>query len=259
MIFLLSVLVHLIVIYWIIQVKVPMLIYPGEEKVIAVVPISFPPRAVTSRIPGKGTASKKLPGKETGLATRSPSGTGIAATTTADEVIESETLVEAPKLVAPPLDVKEIPELSIYSENIRDIVRNFNRRRARTGRGGTAAGVGESGTGDDSGPVGESQAFFNIEDYDLSPWAKRVLLRIQKNWLIPMATEEIVGQPVEITIVIEKNGKISSIKVKRSSNSDTFDQAAMDALRLSSPLPNLPQDFPNKNLEARFMFTATLQ
>jgi TonB family protein len=63
---------------------------------------------------------------------------------------------------------------------------------------------------------------------------------------------------VEITIVIEKNGKISSIKVKQSSNSDTFDQAAVNALRLSSPLPNLPQDFPNKNLEARFMFTSIL-
>jgi TonB family protein len=86
-----------------------------------------------------------------------------------------------------------------------------------------------------------------------------VLLSIQKNWLIPTATAEIVDQPVEITIVIEKNGKISSIKVKQSSNSETFDQSALNALRLSSPLPNLPRDFPNKNLEARFMFTSILQ
>jgi TonB family protein len=254
-IFLLSVLLHLIVIYWIARFKMPMLIYHGEEKVIAVVPISALPPDVLSLISQKVPAGKKLPGKETGLVTRSHPGTGSAATTTADAVAASETLVEAPKLVTPPLDVKEIPELSVYSENIRDIVRNFNRRSAKTGSGGTTSGVGESGTGEGSGPVGQSQAFFNIEDYDLSPWAKRVLLRIQKNWLIPMATKEIVDQPVEITIVIEKNGKISSIKVKQSSNSDTFDQAAVDALRISSPLPGLPQDFPNKNLEARFIFT----
>jgi TonB family protein len=74
-----------------------------------------------------------------------------------------------------------------------------------------------------------------------------------------MVTKENLHQPVEIIIEIEKNGKISSLKVKQSSNSDTFDQAAVNALRLSSPLPNLPQDFPNKNLEARFMFTANLQ
>lgn len=258
-IFLLSVLLHLIVIYWIARVKMPTLIYPGEEKLISVVPISALPPDVMSPISQKVTAGKKLTGKETGLTTRSPSGTGGAATTTADAVVESETLVEAPKLVAPPLDVKKIPELSIYSENIRDIVRNFNRRSARTGSGGTASGVGESGTGDGSGTVGESQAFFNIEDYDLSPWAKRVLLRIQKNWLIPTVTKESLRQPVEITIVIEKNGKISSIKVNRSSNSDAFDQAALNALRISSPLPGLPQDFPNKNLEALFMFTANLQ
>lgn len=257
--FLLSVLLHLIVIYWIIRVEVPMLIYPGKEKVITVVPVSALPPDVMSPGSQGVTAGKKLPGKETGLAARSPSGTGGAATTTADTVVNSEIPVEAPKLVAPPLDVKEIPELSIYSENIRDIVRNFNRNRARTGSGGTTTGIGESETGDGSGPVGQSQAFFNIENYDLSPWAKRVLLSIQKNWLIPIANEENVDQPVEITIVIEKNGKISSIKVKQSSNSNAFDQAAVNALRLSSPLPNLPRDFPNKNLEARFMFTSIVQ
>jgi TonB family protein len=257
--FLLSVLLHLIVIYWIIRVEVPMLIYPGEEKVISVVPISALPPDVMSPISQKVTAGKKLPGKETGLVSRSHPGIDSAVATTADAVVDSEIPVETPKLIAPPPDVKEIPELSIYSENIRDIIRNFNRRSARTGSRGTAPGVGESGTGDSTGPVGDSRAFFNIENYDLSPWAKRVLLSIQKNWLIPIATEESVDQPVEITIVIEKNGKISSIKVKQSSNSDTFDQAAVNALRLSSPLPNLPQDFPNKNLEARFMFTSILQ
>lgn len=252
-IFLSSVLLHLIVIYWIIRVEIPMLIYPGKEKVIAVVPISTIPPDVMSPISQKGTVGKKLPGKETGLAARSPTGTTDAAT-----VVDKEIPVEAPKLVAPPLDVKKIPELSIYSENIREIVRNFNRKRASTGSEGTAARVGESGTSDGKGPVGQSQAFFNIENYDLTPWAKRVLLSIQKNWLIPIATKESVDQPVEITIVIEKNGKISSIKVKQSSNSNTFDQAAVNALRLSSPLPNLPRDFPNKNLEARFMFTSIL-
>ena len=251
--FLLSVLLHLIVIYWIMRVEIPLLIYPEEEKVITVVPISALPPDLMSPISQKVTTGKKLPGKETGLSSRSPSGTGSTST-----VIESETPLEAPKLVAPPPDVKEIPELSIYSENIRDIVRNFNREKASTGRVGTAAGVGESSTGEGSGTVGQGQAFFNIENYDLKPWAKRVLLSIQKNWVIPMATETTVDQPVEIIIVIEKNGKISSLKVKQSSNSDTFDQAALNALRLSSPLPNLPQDFPNKNLEARFTFTSIL-
>jgi len=252
--FLLSVLLHLMVIYWIMRVEIPLLIYPEEEKVITVVPISALPPELMSPGSPKVTAGKRLPGKATGLAARSPSGTGGAATS-----IGSETPLEATKLVAPPPDVKEIPELSIYSENIRDIVRNFNRKTASTGREETAAGVGEGGTGEGSGHAGESQAFFNKQDYDLKPWAKRVLLSIQKNWVIPTATEKSVDQPAEIIIVIEKNGKISSIKVKQSSNSNTFDQAAVNALRLSSPLPNLPQDFPNKNLEARFTFTSILQ
>ncbi len=256
--FLLSVLLHLMVIYWIMRVEIPLLIYPEEEKVITVIPISALPPELNSPGSQKITAGKKLSGKETGLTTGSRSGTSRASTN-ASGTTGAETPLEAPKLITPPIDVKEIPELSIYSENVQDIVRNFNRKRARTAGEETSAGVGESVTGDSSSPVGESQAFFNIQDYDLKPWARRVLLSIQKNWVIPTATEKSVDQPAEIIIVIEKNGKISSIKVKQSSNSNTFDQAAVNALRLSSPLPNLPQDFPNKNLEARFMFTSILQ
>jgi TonB family protein len=256
--FLLSVLLHLMVIYWIMRVEIPLLIYPEEEKVITVIPISALPPELISPGSQKITAGKKLSGKETGLATGSRSGTHSASTTTSGTTGE-ETPLEAPKLITPPLDVKEIPELSIYSENVQDIVRNFNRKRARTAEEGAAAGVGENGTSVGSGTAGESRAFFNIENYDLTPWSKRVLLSIQKNWVIPIATEKSVDQPVEIIIVIEKNGKISYIKVKQSSNSNTFDQSAVNALRLSSPLPNLPQDFPNKNLEARFMFTSILQ
>jgi hypothetical protein len=33
----------------------------------------------------------------------------------------------------------------------------------------------------------------------------------------------------------------------------------LNALRLSSPLPALPDDFPAKNLEARFMFSYSEQ
>jgi hypothetical protein len=85
-IFLLSVLLHLMVVYWIIRVEMPMLIYPGKEKVIAVVPISALPPDMMSSISQKGTVGKKLPGKETGLATRPPSGTGGA-----DTIVESKT------------------------------------------------------------------------------------------------------------------------------------------------------------------------
>ncbi|UCH96839.1 MAG: TonB C-terminal domain-containing protein [Candidatus Aminicenantes bacterium] len=264
-IFLLSVLLHLIVIYWIARVKIPLLIYPGKEKVIAIVPIASPPLPGTSPISPKSTANKKLSGKQTGFQPRSRPGTGGGGSTpTGTPTGPGQGIIETPppKLIAPPLDVKSIPELSIYSENIRDILKDFERRRVRRGKGGTAVGVGDSDArgGEGKGlPAGESQAFFNIENYDLTPWAKQVLRRIQSNWIIPLVAKKQVEQPVEITVVIEKDGKISFIEVKQSSNSDAFDRAAMNALTLSAPLPGLPGDFPDKNLEARFMFTSHLQ
>ena len=65
--FLLSVLLHLIVIYWIIRVEIPMLFYPGKEKVITVVPISALPPDLMSPTFQKGTAGKKIPGNIDGI------------------------------------------------------------------------------------------------------------------------------------------------------------------------------------------------
>jgi TonB family protein len=253
---LLSLLLHLIIIYWIIRVEVPILIYPEKEKVIAVVPVSFPPLPEISFLPGKKKTREKISGKVTGLIPGSRSGSDSIPTTFAENTskgISSDFQVEESKLTTPPPEVKEIPNLSIYSENIRDIIRNVNWSRIGTGSKEKLSGVGEGA----ANPDGGSQVYFNLENYDLSPWAKRVLLRIHKNWMIPMATKIRVKQPVEVAIIIEKNGNISSIKIKQSSNSDTFDQAAVNSIRLSSPLPVLPRDFPGVNLEVRFLFASS--
>jgi TonB family protein len=253
---LLSLLLHLIIIYWIIRVEVPILIYPEKEKVIRVVPVSFTPLPEISFLPRKKKIREKLSGKVTGLIPGSRSGRDSIPTTlevNTRKAINRKYQVEEPKLTTPPPEVKEIPNLSIYSENIRDIIRNVNRSKIGTGSKEKISGVGEGA----ANPVGESQVYFNLENYDLSPWAKRVLLRIHKNWMIPMATKARVKQPVEVAIIIEKNGNISSIKIKQSSNSDTFDQAAVNSIRLSSPLPDLPRDFPGVNLEVRFLFASS--
>lgn len=268
-IFLLSVLLHLIALYWIAGVRMPAFFYPKKERVINIVPISVPPLAAVSS-PQKGlaggqstgTGKKITPGSETpAKIIGSPAGTTYPQNRVQDEGIPGK-----PKLTAPPLDVKKIPELSIYSEDMQDLLRNFERGRTSRSTGETVpgAGIGDiggggggAGTGEGGLTAGKSRAFFNTGDYDLSPWAKQVLLRIQNNWLIPPTAKNEIQRPVEIIAVIEKNGGISLINVKISSNSDAFDRAARNALLLSAPLPGLPRDFPEKNLEARFMFASS--
>jgi len=90
--------------------------------------------------------------------------------------------------------------------------------------------------------------------YDITPWAERVVDRIQKNWIIPSKQKTSVRGVVRISVIIKKNGELFSVKIVNSSMVQSLDEAALKAIKMSSPFPNLPDDFPKMNLEAYFEF-----
>lgn len=98
------------------------------------------------------------------------------------------------------------------------------------------------------------RASFDIRDYDIAPWAEKVVNKIQKNWIVPPTQKTSAKCLVVIFVIIEKSGELSSVEIVNSSKVQLLDQAALKALNLSSPFPPLPDDFPNKNLEAYFEF-----
>ena len=90
--------------------------------------------------------------------------------------------------------------------------------------------------------------------FDIRPWAETVIERIEKNWIISSFREMPLEGMVTISVVVEKNGELSSIEIMNSSSSKTFEEAALNALNLSTPFPVLPHDFPDKNLSVEFEF-----
>jgi TonB family protein len=97
-------------------------------------------------------------------------------------------------------------------------------------------------------------ASFRIENYDISPWAEKVVNTILANWIIPYPKEMGVKGVVGISVIIDESGEILSAQVVNSSLILLLDEAALKALKESSPFPSLPEDFPKKNLEAYFEF-----
>lgn len=95
---------------------------------------------------------------------------------------------------------------------------------------------------------------FRIEEYDISPWAKQVVNTILTNWAIPYPKEMGVKGVVGVSVIIDESGEILSAQVVNSSLILLLDEAALKALKESSPFPSLPKDFPNKSLEAYFEF-----
>lgn len=110
-----------------------------------------------------------------------------------------------------------------------------------------------TGGGDNIAAFGGS-AFFDSKGYDITPWAKRMVYRVKRNLIYPPAVDYGLRGMVEIYLVIEKSGQISTLALIKSSMIQPFDQSAITALKLSLPLPPLPADFPNRNLPAYFVF-----
>ena len=95
----------------------------------------------------------------------------------------------------------------------------------------------------------------SVKRYNLAPWASKVVELIQRNWDIPPTRPANPDAAVEIVIILQKNGQVSTMEVMASSEDRTFDQAARFAIELSSPLPPLPEDFPDANIEIAFVFS----
>jgi len=89
---------------------------------------------------------------------------------------------------------------------------------------------------------------------DLSPWARTVVELIQKNWIVPAAQQPASGTSVEIAVVILKSGAVTLIEVVSPSEDREFDLAAREAVEISSPLPQLPDNFPADSLEISLVF-----
>lgn len=93
------------------------------------------------------------------------------------------------------------------------------------------------------------------KDHDISLWANEVVEKIQTNWDIQQEEIGTMDNPVKVSVIVKKNGKILSIGVVRSSNNENLDRSALNAIRLSFPLPELPEVFSEETLEILLVFT----
>jgi TonB family protein len=96
----------------------------------------------------------------------------------------------------------------------------------------------------------------NAGGFNIRPWAKKALNKVQENWQVPtdLRLTPKTSVSVGVLVTIEKSGMISAAEIKKDSKEKSLDQSALMALNSCSPLPELPGGFPLKNLEAYFLF-----
>lgn len=264
-IFAISLVLHLILFYWSGTFRFPLkafgednpgagapvtqvrLVLPGE------VPLPPPPPVSTERLRDPQKADNQM-------VIAAPRGvvTEPVRESTGPEDSGKLRIFSSPRLTSPDFDTlpssPAAPSLSMHSQAVQQALKDYDRRLVRSGYAGTAPGksTGRQGV----------LVFSDVKEVNMVPWAKRALIRIQRNWAIPLVTKKPVDNRsglVTVAIVIQKNGRISALAIKDSSEVEEYDIAAETALRLSSPLPQLPMDYPKESLEAAFTFNYNLK
>ncbi len=98
---------------------------------------------------------------------------------------------------------------------------------------------------------------FDTQDFPWGDYARKIYVIIRNNWYDrpPYAFRE-GGMKGYVCwrFVIERNGTVSQILSVRSSQIPPYDLAALNAIRASSPLPPLPEDFPEPREGVTFCF-----
>ena len=100
----------------------------------------------------------------------------------------------------------------------------------------------------------DSDLWLDTQGVDFGPWARQVHIRVRNNWIVPMAARFGFKGKVVVDFEVLKNGTVQNLIITGQSGIMSFDQAALNALALSNPLPELPAIYPKPVLIGRFSF-----
>lgn len=265
-----SILFHILFVYFFYTARFEIREIKPQDTVIEIRPLTGEPPFFPS-IPGtepqaRGALKADAKSRPSGAATTTPPGTGLPM-----GIHPPTAGAETPGQVLPPGEIASIqkqpltapfnPSRYLKPETLEEIFRRMEQEKVRPEVPTIAEAP--SGETDSAGSAGsgivtdiDTKAYFNSRGFDITSWAQKVAARIFENWFIPaelMPGMEADGE-VGIAVSIKKSGELIAQKIQRSSDMQLLDQAALNALIISSPFPSLPHAYSNDTLDAYFLF-----
>jgi TonB family protein len=124
--------------------------------------------------------------------------------------------------------------------------------------GGGGGGGGGGGIGENGG----IQMLSPSHGIDFSEYLKRVLESVKRNWFAIIPESARMGDKgiVVIQFRIQHDGSVPDPdpRLMRTSGKEPLDRAAMSAIRASNPFEPLPSQYPEPQIELRFIFLYNL-
>jgi len=96
----------------------------------------------------------------------------------------------------------------------------------------------------------------DIQGVNFSPWLTAVYFRVRDNWysVIPQVYRSGLQGVVVIVFDVYSNGRITGLRVVRSSGRSPYDRAAISSLKLSEPFPEFPTAFSQDQLTLQLTY-----
>jgi TonB family protein len=124
-------------------------------------------------------------------------------------------------------------------------LRNLDKRLQEAGPAGIP-----TGTGQQMGPL-----FFDPQGADFTLWINHFKNEVYRNWIVPQPALMGFRGHVDLAFTVERDGRLTNLKMLKSSGTSALDRAAENAL-LGSRLLALPSDFgpPRVTMQVTFFY-----
>ncbi|MCX6619472.1 MAG: TonB family protein, partial [Acidobacteria bacterium] len=134
------------------------------------------------------------------------------------------------------------------------------------GAGGISVGdEGESGIGSLGGlnaPSSPGRAGSTLEllsdplGVDFRPYLQRVLILVRRNWLVVYPESARLGQRGKVVaqFAVARDGSVPKLVLAIESGTKALDLAAVSAISMSAPLPQLPPGFKSDRIRLQLTF-----
>jgi protein TonB len=128
--------------------------------------------------------------------------------------------------------------------SVAEAIEGLTKRAQRESRAGIPTGTGQQMGG----------LYFDPQGADFTLWINRFKDEVYRNWIVPQAA--LFGAArghVDFEFTVERDGKVSALRLSNSSGTASLDRAAQNALSSSRLLP-LPDDYGPPRLTIKVSF-----
>ena len=139
---------------------------------------------------------------------------------------------------ATPIPVVQPPKGGSLGESLRNLKKSLQNQTLDNPQGGQA----QQG----------ADIQFDSKGVDFGPWLRRFKAQVEKIWWVPDAAWFLKGHVV-IQFYVERDGRITDLKIVEPSTVEAFNGPALNSLKMSNPTMPLPPEYPSD----RAFFTVT--